>query len=173
MRLPFLYLFLILFLFACHPKEDSVLSKISLEEYESLMAMTEDEFDQTPNEGWRKYQGEFALQIKLIQDYLERNQSSNQTMVWHIGQLYGMLGEYDQAIPYFERCVRPVQDQDIYRIAWNYYVHGTIAFMRRDEARLDLYIDSLQNHDETMNIEVLMRLKNGFSKSYKEAYSGS
>ena len=132
--------------------------------------MTYQEFDQTPNDGWRQYNEDFDLQILLISDYIEKNNATQNSLRWHLGQINGMNNDYENAIISFKKCYLEVKDDDPYQKAWNYYVAGTTAFMEKDQAKLEVYIDSLQNNDETMNIEVLIRLKENFEKSYRDAY---
>ena len=134
------------------------------------MRMSYEEFDQTPNQGWREFNDDFELQILLISDYIEKNNADQSSLRWHLGQINGMNNDYENAIENFEECFLEVKDDDPYQKAWNYYVAGTIAFMQKDQDKLEVFIDSLQNNDETMNIEVLFRLKDNFEKSYKDAY---
>jgi len=163
-------LIILITIISCSAKKDSVISKISREEYDELMNSDYQSFDQTPDGGWRKYNEDVDLQIQLIQDYIKLNHAEEQSLRWHLGQLYGMNNNYDKAIEYFEQCIYTEPGDNVYRVAWNYYVNGTIAFMKRDKDALNLYADSLRNHDENMNIEVLERLQKNFDKTYKEAY---
>ena len=89
-------------------------------------------------------------------------------LIWHLGQLYAVNDQYHKAIKEMKKCYR--DNSTDARKAWNYYVHGTIAFLKNDESELELYIDSLSSHTETMNIEVLIRLKANIDKPYKDAY---
>lgn len=168
-HLPVCFLTLLLAL-GCQYQEDTIRQRISAEQYEELMSLSYQEFDQTMDSGWRQYHDDPELQLLLIADYIERNNAPQQSLRWHRGQLHGMLNEYDEAIRYFEQCIYDDTSDSALRKAWNYYVHGTIAFMQKDEKKLDRYIDSLENHTENMNIEVLLRLKENFDKPYAEAY---
>jgi hypothetical protein len=154
----------------CSSHSDSVRKRISQGQYESLMKMDYQSFDQTMDDGWRQYHDDPELQIQLILDYIEQNEATEQSLKWHLGQLYGVIDRPDDAVDYFRQCIYTHSDLSVYQKAWNYYVKGSIAFMEKDKEGLNLYTDSLRNHDETMNIEVLERLQANFDKPYKEAY---
>jgi tetratricopeptide (TPR) repeat protein len=165
-----LALFLAISLTNCDSERSKVLERISAEEYKILMKADYKEFDQTQGAGWRQYHDDSDLQILLLTDYIKKNNAKEHSLTWHLGQIYGMNDDYETAIENFEKCLHESAKLDIYKVAWNYYVHGSIAFMQRDEQKLDLYIDSLENHSETMNLDVLIRLKEKFSRPYREAY---
>lgn len=154
----------------CTPQKEHPINRISKEEYDSLMLLEYEAFDQTSNGGWRRYSDDVELQIQLVQDYIQLHRSTQQSLRWHLGQLYGMNDDYESAIEQFEQCLSYNPEDDVYKAAWNYYVNATIAFMKRDRNLFNAYFDSLQNHNETMNIHVLIRLKENFDKSYREAY---
>ena len=165
-----LIILIIAFFISCETKRDSILKRIPVEQYEKFMALSHKEFDQTQGVGWRQFNDDPELQIHLISDYMAKNNTKKQILVWHLGQVYGMNDDHQNAIKQFEQCIYNDTTDNPYKKAWDYYAQGTIAFMDRDEAKLDLYIDSLQNYVETMNIEVLLRLKENFSEAYKNAY---
>ncbi len=155
---------------ACDTGRRSVINRIPREQYDELMHADIRTFDQTPGEGWRQFHDDPELQIRLIRDYMKKYPGSEAWLRWHLGQLYGISDDYRRAIALFERCSFDDSALSAHQIAWNHYVKGTIAFMRRDSVLLDRYIDSLQHHEVTMNIEVLERLRKNFDKAYKDAY---
>lgn len=166
-----MFIFLIIVIaYSCESKRDTVLSRITNQQYEELMNMDINPFDQT-QEGWRQFNEDPELQILLLSDYIEKNNSTKQSLKWHLGQVHGINNDHENAIKYFAQCFVDLKNNTPARRAWNYYVAGSIAFMENNEALLDTYVDSLQNNDETMNIEVLKRLKKNFGKPYKDAYS--
>lgn len=173
MQKVYILLAMISFLCACKSERETILERIPAEHYETLMSMSYDEFDQTPNGGWRQFYGDPELQILLISDYIDRNDARQQSLRWHLGQLHAMNDDYPSAISYFEQCIFKDTSASPLKKAWNYYVHGTIAFVTKEEEKLDAYIDSLQNNEDSMNLEVLMGLKDNFEKPYKEAYSSN
>ncbi len=155
---------------ACSSPKDEVLSKLPEGEYEKLMQMTYKEFDQTQNEGWRKYRDDHDLQVRLLHDYIEKNKAPEQSLRWHLGQIYGMKNDNDNAIKFFEQCYYDDVAESPGKRAWNYYVGGSIAFIKKDVATFDKYLDSLQNNDNQMNMNVMQRLKENFGKPYSQAY---
>ena len=152
-------------------QSDYVLTKISKDKYDSLMQQDYQTFDQNFQDGWRQYYDDLQLQLELIRDYKEDDANHQRNLTWHQGQLEGMLGHNEEAAELFRQCWISDTKGDPYRVAWNYYVGGSVAFMENDESLLDLYMDSLRNYELDVNLNVLERLKRSFGKTYREAYS--
>lgn len=148
----------------------AVAQSISKAKRDSLMAMSLHDFDQT-EKGWRQYKNNVPLMIDLLTNYMAINETKDEILTWHLGQLYATNNEYEKAIQEMIKTLRPIDGtQDELNRSWNFYVMGTIAFLKNDKVSLTLYGDSLKNNPVTMNSEVLQRLLTGFGKLYKNAY---
>ena len=172
MRILLLTFFAVGLLASCQPtkEQDPVLSRISEEQFEKLMAQDYNTFDQTMDDGWRQYHDDLELQIRLVEEYMARHPEQEDNLVFHLGQLHGMNGNYEKAIPLFRKKIMVGDSLHPIPQAMNYYIQGTIAFMERDSVTFDLNMDSLRNHSETMNLNVMERMRANFDKSYREAY---
>jgi tetratricopeptide (TPR) repeat protein len=134
------------------------------------MAMSLHDFDQT-DKGWRQYKENTPLMISLVADYIKVNGATDDILTWHLGQLYATNNEHEKAIQEMIKTLRPLDGtQDDLNRSWNFYVMGSISFLRNDQQALSLYRDSLRNNPVSMNSEVLQRLLSNFGKSYKNAY---
>lgn len=101
--------------------------------------LTPHEFDQT-DQGWRQLDGscDYIGAARAIEEYIQANRShittnpSLATMYFHAGQEYAMAGEvwYERAVACFEKSTKGDN-------AWDLYVQGTIAYLRRDSGSLD------------------------------------
>ncbi len=149
---------------------DTSAQTISKAKRDSLMAMSLYDFDQT-QKGWRQYKENIPLMIDLLTNYMAINKTKDEILTWHLGQLYATNNEYEKAIHEMIKTLRPLDGtQDELNRSWNYYVHGTIAFLKGEQDKLDLYIDSLVKSPVSMNSDVLLRLRSNIDKPYKKAY---
>jgi hypothetical protein len=99
------------------------------------------------------------------------NKTREEILTWHLGQLYASNNEYEKAIQEMIKTLRPLDGtQEELNRSWNYYVLGTIAFLKGEQDKLDLYIDSLVKSPVSMNSDVLLRLRSNIDKPYKKAY---
>ncbi|MEM7706148.1 MAG: hypothetical protein AAF358_11375 [Pseudomonadota bacterium] len=102
-----------------------------------MLSLNQRDFDQDPNIGWRQlYQqpGCRTAAANLIRAYINANGEEGIMMTFHEGQMRAMGGDTQPAIALLERTYTPANKPD--RYGWNYYVDATIAFLRRDKARL-------------------------------------
>lgn len=150
--------------------------------------LSEDAFDQDLEGGWRRLamQGCEAEAADLIRDY--RNAAPRKRsglLAWHEGQLRAELGQYEAAIKLFESSREPPADD---KIGWNFYVDGTIAFLRSNRAGLEQARASLSRVPKPKdapvyrykgkvvpvawppNLNVLDGMIKCFGRPYKEAY---
>lgn len=164
-QLPLIILFSLLsFGIHCHGQ------RLPQAQFDKLMSMSLNDFDQT-EEGWRQYKENIPLMIHLVKNYIQRNNVNDATLNWHLGQLYALNNENEKAVVEMAKTLRPLSDEEVeLNKSWNYYVLGTIAFLKNDSRTLSSYIDSLANNPITMNIEVLRRLQVNIGKSYKNSY---
>jgi hypothetical protein len=138
------------------------------------------EFDQAPENGWRKIAGEGRLleAARLIDQYegekkgLEEWQRIN--LRFHAGQLYAFAGKHEQALARFERASRDEQPNS--PIRWNAYVGATIAFLKRDRKGLHSFRDEIARGPKldgrVPNLDVVDRLIEHFDEPYAFAYGG-
>ena len=157
----------------------------------AMFALSETEFDQNPNGGWRTLaQNESCLVVvaNLIKDYRTINSNESSTLYWHEGQVRAMAGQSNKAVALF-KLARVKEDSDL--IGWNHYVSATIAFIQKDKKAL---IDarehlvqieqpsnlrpSFNQNGKPMeinwppNLDVVDRLIRCFDNNYKQAYRG-
>lgn len=172
----------------CEPSAES--GNLScIEDRESLLSLDQDAFDQDLDGGWRAISHKEGCEIEaadLIRDYRAENLgASMEILYWHEGQVRAGVGQYDEAIELF--LLSKTTDQP----DWNFYVDGTIAFLRNDREALDAAVAGLKlvpkpdGWDEfmatrvaqgqsfinwPMNLGVLEGFQNCFGQSYNEAY---
>jgi len=104
-------------------------------------------FDQTEGQGWRPlYDAKCYIQAaELLREWQAvngenldstdpRSRSLAQILVWHEAQMWAFGGRNDMALPMFSRAYR--EDASVPATAWNSYVDGTLAFLRRDRESL-------------------------------------
>ena len=130
-------------------------------------------FDQSKEEGYQSLPT-LDLQIDALRAYIKgplrlpaRPSKSGEhgdknTTIWHLGQtlaIRGGPGDKAQAVEVMERCKSPDDDQ------WNNYVDATIAFLKGDRKAFKKHAMG-----ENYNSETLERLRDGWGKSYSQAY---
>lgn len=154
-----------------------------------LLNLNETDFDQATGHGWRglaerNCKREAAM---LIAQWRARHPGHSRMIYWHEGQLWADLGRYPAAVRLFRRARTPVGLPDPF--GWNFYVDGTIAFLRSDKpslldarerlaqlkrpADLPAYSTILGNKVPTpwpLNLNVLDGLISCWGKRYVEAY---
>lgn len=128
------------------PYENTVSDEVSapcIDNRDTLLAMSFEDFDQDLDGGWRVIADRDACQIAaadLLADYRIRYESDENfhglsTLIWHEGQVRAGAGQTDQALSLFRRSYKEItHDTDL---AWNYYVDATIAFLEQDREALD------------------------------------
>lgn len=101
---------------------------------DALLKLDYSSFDQNPKGGWRALasKGCNVEAADLIRDWRLQHNDSRYILFWHEGQNRAFNGDYDAAAFLFEKSRRPTED----RIGWNYYVDGSVAFLRGDMAKL-------------------------------------
>jgi hypothetical protein len=155
-----------------------------------MMGLSLKEFDQNPNNGWRKIAASGCEEIAadLIRDWRTRQNSQDIIMFWHEGQLRAIAGQYQSAITLFERS-RKTEAEDR-GWGWNIYVDGSIAFLQSDRkalkkakralvnlpkpADMGRSVDTDGNPVEIewpLNLHVLEGFLRCWGQSYKQAYA--
>ncbi|WP_395394231.1 hypothetical protein WBP07_03170 [Novosphingobium sp. BL-8A] len=101
-----------------------------------LLALDQQAFDQGAT-GWRELarNGCFTAAADLIRDWRTLNAKSDTILTWHEGQMRANAGDYRRAIALFDQS-RKKPDGEMAE-AWNIYVDGTLAFLRRDRPGLE------------------------------------
>lgn len=132
------------------------------------------QFD-SPDCCWRKLTkaGKNAEAADLIVAYLQNGKPENKhSLHWHAGQLFADAGNNKMAIRYFQKT-RNI----FYRWfggeegrAWYFYANGEIAFLKRDQKKLQKII-SIWNKKlpKDLNYRQLILLSENWDKTYTEA----
>jgi hypothetical protein len=136
----------------------------------SMLALDEEAFDQNLNSGWR------VLELKpqcrliaadLIRDYRNVHRGPmDWILFWHEGQLRAEAGQTRAANDLFDHARRPATQAE-----WNFYVDGTVAFLKHDRAALISARNALAALPGRENLNVLDGLLKCFRRSYDEAYA--
>jgi hypothetical protein len=102
---------------------------------EALLALDYQAFDQDSKGGWRALaqKGCNRAAADLIRDWREHHRDNGYMLFWHEGQSRAFSGDYRAAIGLFEKSRRPPGED---QIGWNFYVDGSVAFLRGDLPKL-------------------------------------
>jgi len=116
------------------------------DEFDRLMSLDYYSFDQDFDGGWREIDYKDQCQLAaahVIKSYTAFNAYTDITqrssLIWHTGQLLAGSGQYEEAISYFKQTYKSGDDH----ADWNLYVGGTLAFLRKDKAKLITLRDQL------------------------------
>lgn len=104
---------------------------------EEMAALDFAAFDQTENSGWRPLYsaGCYVEAAQVLREWRRRNGDGRATIIpFHEAQMWAFAGRVEEAQRLFERIYRA--DGSVSAIAWNLYVDGNLAFLRRDRADL-------------------------------------
>lgn len=129
-------------------------------------------FDQS-SKGWRSIssiEGRIAAVEQYLKTYSQNGEWIDNTpesdedlsvslLHWHLGQLYGMIDDYDKAILYMSLSIAGRDEQ------WDNYANATIMFLKKDRDGFEKYADG-----ENYNSKTLDNLRRNFDRTYKEAY---
>lgn len=135
------------------------------------------QFDQTNNSGFRMLEasGCFAEAATLIKTYIEHNNSVEKSLTWHLAQMEGFSGNYEQAIIHAKAVLNEAEDLSKFPMHWNDFVQGNIAFWSRNKDKLKLHIQNIQKNStfkpNVINLRYLNKLLSNFDSSYVNALS--
>ncbi|MEO0590559.1 MAG: hypothetical protein AAFZ11_08365 [Pseudomonadota bacterium] len=119
---------------------------------DAMLALDRNAFDQDiPSGGWRglSKKGCHAEAAELIRAWRHEKRDHASILYWHEGQMRAYAGQTEEAIALFERTyTAPEEDTDF---GWNYYVSGTIAFLRGYREGLTQAINGLATISEPEN----------------------
>jgi len=143
----------------------------------SDLNLTYQEFDQTNGSGFRLLEasGCFAEAATLIKTYIKHNNSKENALIWHLAQMEGFAGNYEQAIAHAKSVLKDNEDLSKFPMHWNDFVLGNIAFWSKDQEKLKKHIENIQVNSSfkpnEINLRYLNKLLRNFDSSYKEALS--
>ena len=155
-----------------------------------LLSLDLNAFDQDLSGGWRVLGDNprcYVAAADLIRDYREAHHSTNSILFWHEGQMRAEAGQTSAAVRLFNQSRAKQPDM----IGWNFYLDGTIAFLRHDRAALQAARDKLAvlpkpadwpppgpdgkpvNFPWPLNLNVLDGFLKCFDRSYETAYGSA
>lgn len=157
------------------------------QEDRSILSLDYDSFDQTAGMGWRPLSntGRYLEAANLIEFYLgnrtELDMSQRILLRFHAAQMYAFADKTQVALDSLRQTLYPSKVLDSlsledrrHFLAWNAYVHATMAFLRKDRVQLRLFRDQISNgpliNGTPMNLDVVDRMILHFDKPYKVAY---
>lgn len=155
---------------------------VSAAELEAYLKQDWNTFDQS-SQGWRKLSSEpprcFVEVSQLIDSYHFHHLSDlkpfDRLMLhWHAGQNYAFAGLYGIAVARFEQCKNKDEPARA-GFRWNAYVDATLAFLKRDLAKLRSSREQLavgKDPVNVMNLHKIDGLIQCFNQSYREAFLG-
>ena len=142
-----------LLLAAAQPEAPAQATPDCYYDLDAMLALDRDAFDQDlPDGGWRglSREGCYKEAAELIRTWRHEKRDHTSILYWHEGQMRAYAGQTKQAIALF-KLTYDSQDIDA-GFGWNYYVDGTIAFLRGDRDRLDKAIERLKAVPEPDNL---------------------
>ena len=163
------------------------MEKLENENIEDFLTLAYQEFDQTPDSGWRKLvnknscQKEFEKAGNLIIKYLLLNKGKNSlshsqksNLYFHSGQMFALANDNIKAI----ECFKESQELEASPgfTAWCFYIKATICFLEKDKSGLASIYNSLKNSfTECLesNLDIVKRMVENPGKTYAEVYFNS
>lgn len=158
---------------------------------DAMLALSQNDFDQNPNGGWRAIAQKdecFIVAADLINEYRTVHALDASILYWHEGQLRATVGDNAEAIALFQMSR---SESGVDSFGWNHYVAATVAFLQKDkdtlmEAReLLSRVEKPQNMRPSVdtngnpiefswppNLDVVDRFITCFDEPYEVAYSG-
>jgi len=120
---------------------------------EALLKLDYRSFDQDTQGGWRALAGKGCDReaADLIRDWRLQHNDNRDILLWHEGQSRAFDGDYEAAASLFEQSRKPAED----RIGWNFYVDGSVAFLRGDMAKLQAARASLAQIPKPLDWDVM------------------
>lgn len=107
---------------------------------EETLALDFEAFDQTDETGWRPLYraGCYAKAADLLREW---HDDAPPMILFHEAQMRGYAGQDEAALDLFARTYR--SEGSMGSVAWNLYVDGNIAFLRRNRAGIEAAIAAL------------------------------
>ncbi|MGJ8560857.1 MAG: hypothetical protein ACSHX3_11525 [Litorimonas sp.] len=170
-------------------------------EFDRLMALPENAFDQDFTGGWRPvgdkddcHSAAGDLILAYIAYSVPKPPDSVKILRWHAGQMKAFAGETTAALALFAGTYENADN-----VEWNHYVDATLAFLQQDLAGIESAYEELSTSEvsdaskaarqrfldnnptirmpdgyltDPANLPVIKRLSDCFGRPYKEAYRG-
>ena len=152
--------------------------KVALEErLKDDLNLTYQQFDQTYDAGFRLLEksGCHAEAAILIKRFISHNNSKESSLTWHLAQMEGLAGDYQQAVFHAKKVLDPDEKLSGSKMYWNDFVLGNIAFWNKDKEKLRKHIANIEKGQSfkpnQINLNYLNQLLKNFDSSYKQALS--
>lgn len=170
------YIFLVTLLFF-HPLSEAI---NCAEEYkkhlESDLTLSYEEFDQTLGKGMRTLANAGCAKetADLIIAYIQKNNDTHNSLIWHVAQQRALQDDREEAIRYAKLALLKMENYDQNPLRWNDFVLATIAFLEKDRKSFDRHKAQVENakgahFGNALNFELLEKLSLNFEKNYKDA----
>lgn len=166
---------------------EGVSCEISKEQVERYLSLSFEEFDQTPDSGWRPYyenrcyETAATLLVKYIEEHPELAEA-HYMLPFHTGQMYALDGQYAKAIAFMKDGYSDIPSTFV---NWNAFVDANIAFLENELEVLRENRALIEKQPplpdspgipqwaigKKMNLDVVEGFINCFGESYETAYS--
>jgi hypothetical protein len=142
------------------------------------MDLSYKEFDQTMGKGFRELLKEGLSCEKeaamLIENYIEVNNATENSLRWHVAQGWANYGDYQKSIKWSKTVLLEDEDFSKRELRWNDFVLANIAFFEQDKEQLikhrDVIAAAKEKHfGNQLNLKYLNSLITHFDKSFKYA----
>ncbi|RLV57994.1 hypothetical protein D5018_19635 [Parashewanella curva] len=134
------------------------------------------EFDQTQNSGFRALgnKGCYKEAADLVELYIEKHNSKDLTMRWHVAQLRALSGDNKKAAENAKLSLTSNEQSKLSPLKWNDYVLASVGFF---EGKKDILIHHRnmvakakdEHFGNELNLKMLDKLIKHFGKSYDYA----
>ncbi|WP_419147858.1 hypothetical protein [Pseudoalteromonas 'SMAR'] len=147
--------------------------KVALQKrLEKDLDLSYQQFDQTKDSGFRllEQSGCYAEAATLIKSYIAHNNSKESSLTWHLAQMEGLAGNYQQAIFQAKKVLKPNENLSEFPMYWNDFVLGNIAFWSKDKGMLKKHMANIEQgvsfKPNQINLNYLNLLLKNFNSSY-------
>lgn len=149
---------------------------IILEDYRAeALQLDYQEFDQTQGSGfrWLAEQGCTSQAADLIEEYIEANNSTQRSLIWHVAQLRGESGNTNAALQAARQSLDPMEASDaLFR--WNAHVRAYIAILEQDRDAFHQNLEELkaskdEHRGNGMNASMWENIEPYFDLGYADA----
>lgn len=135
-------------------KAELATCQVDASQFERLMTLDKQAFDQDFTGGWRAVAYEDGCEMaagQLIVSYIARHDiqadGTSNVVFWHVGQMLAAADRTDEAIEYFKLSFDPDAEPGSHEADWATYAEGTIAYLKKDKPGLEAAMARLDNTD--------------------------
>ncbi len=146
---------------------------------DEAMALDYQGFDQTPGQGFRILAGIGCARqaADLIEAYIETNNATERSLIWHLAQMRGEAGQAKAALEAARESLDPEETNES-PFRWNAHVQAYIAFLKGDRSAFDASLDELENTIDRhagngINARFWRQLEPNFEQGYADAITRS